>query len=400
VTAFSQKQRETALKKLADILESEFFRGSQRCCHFLEYTVRYVLDGRPIDELKERTLGVEVFHKAGDYDTAQDNIVRVTANEVRKRLAQYYGNEHGARTLTIQIPSGAYAASLQWVDEEPQSQIAVATAIEPVPADPGAESPRVSRDSRRAWLIAAAACLILLAALATYAALLHIRSTDVVAGVWSPILDSPRPAFICISQPVAYRPNSNMDSPLGPDDKMVEMPDAFVGTGDAFALADIAKLLSTRGKDWQLIPGNSTPSQTLLAGPIVLIGVHANRWTPAMTESLRFYFGIENAIYDRSHPNLKWSLDHLSSDWKTNEDYALVSRFINPGSGQPVIVIAGLTNAGIEAAGEFLTNRDLLASALRDAPQDWQHKNFQFVLHTKIIGNTPERPTVVATNYW
>jgi hypothetical protein len=59
-----------------------------------------------------------------------------------------------------------------------------------------------------------------------------------------------------------------------------------------------------------------------------------------------------------------------------------------------------LTNAGIEAAGEFLTNRDLLASALRDAPQDWQHENFQFVLHTKIIGNTPERPTVVATNYW
>jgi len=31
-----------------------------------------------------------------------------------------------------------------------------------------------------------------------------------------------------------------MDSPLGPDDKMVEMPDAFVGTCDAFALADIA----------------------------------------------------------------------------------------------------------------------------------------------------------------
>ena len=88
MTAFTQKQREIAMEGLANILESEYFRGSQRCCHFLDYSVRYVLDGRPIDELKERTLGIEVFHKAGDYDTAQDNIVRVTANEVRKRLAQ------------------------------------------------------------------------------------------------------------------------------------------------------------------------------------------------------------------------------------------------------------------------------------------------------------------------
>ena len=290
--------------------------------------------------------------------------------------------------MTIQIPSGAYAANLQWTEEEPQSQIPAAAAPEPAPPDPGAESSTVIRETGRVWLIAAT-CLILLGTLATIAVLRHMRSTDVVEGVWSPILESPRPAFICISQSVAYRPNSKMDSPVGPGDKMVEMPDAFVGTGDAFALADISKLLSTRGKDWQLIPGNSTPSQTLLAGPIILIGVHANKWTPAMTESLRFYFGIDNAIYDRSNPNLKWSLDHLSSDWKTNEDYALVSRFINPGSGQPVIVIAGLTNAGTEAAGEFLTNRDLLAEALRNATGDWQHRNFQFVLHTKIIGNTP-----------
>jgi hypothetical protein len=399
VTAFSQKQREIALERLADILESEFFRASQRCCHFLDYSVRYVLDGRPIDELKERTLGIEVFHKAGDYDTAQDNIVRVTANEVRKRLAQYYGHERGDRTLTIQLPTGTYAASLQWIEEEPLAQVPAAAAAESAPQNPSTEN---SKDVRRPWTAWAIviACLILVSAMATVAVQKHMRSTDVVEGVWSPMLDSPKPVFICISQPVAYRPDSNMDSPIGPDDHMVEMPDAFVGTGDAFALGDIARFLSTRGKDWQLIPGNSTPSQTLLAGPIVLIGVHANKWTPAMMESLRFYFGINNAIYDRSNPNIKWSLDNLSSDWKTNEDFALVSRFTNPGSGQPVIVIGGLTNAGTEAGGEFLTNRDLLSQALRNAPKDWQHKNFQFVLHTKIIGNTPERPTVVATNYW
>jgi len=42
------------------------------------------------DNLKERTLGVEVFHRTPDYDTNLDPVVRLCAGEVRKRIAQYY----------------------------------------------------------------------------------------------------------------------------------------------------------------------------------------------------------------------------------------------------------------------------------------------------------------------
>jgi hypothetical protein len=399
VTAFTHIQREIALEGLAHVLESEYFRGSQRCCHFLDYSVRYVLDGRPIDELKERTLGIEVFHKAGDYDTAQDNIVRVTANEVRKRLAQYYGDDHRDRKLAIQLPSGSYAASLHWTVEDTPEQVPAALANEAKAQVPEKNQTGGIPLSRTVWQIAA---LCVLAVGIAVAAIFYwqIRSRDMLRGVWSPVLESPKVAVICISQPVAYRPMSNMDVPVGSEDRMMPVPDAFVGTGDAFALADVAGLLSKLGKDWQLLPGNSTPSNTLLAGPIILIGVHANRWTPTITKNLRFFFGVENAIYDRSDPRVKWSLDQLTPDWKTSEDYALVSRFTNPGSGQPVIVIAGLTNFGTQAAGDFLTNQSLLSEAMQRAPKDWKHKNFQFVLHTQIIGNSPERPSVIAANFW
>jgi hypothetical protein len=365
----------------------------------LEYSVRYVLDGRPIDELKERTLGIEVFHKAGDYDTAQDNVVRVTANEVRKRLAQYYGDDHHNRSLTIQLPSGAYAASLHWNEETSSPLVPATPKTAPSSADAGRSDTGVVRRRGIGWQIAVA-CLIAVAALSALVFYRQMRAKDMVRGLWSPVLESPKVAVICISQPVGYRPKSNMDVPLGATDLMIPMPDAFVGTGDAFALADVAGLLSKLGKEWQLLPGNSTPSNTLMAGPIILIGVHANKWTPAVMENLRFFFGVENAIYDRSNPKIKWSLDHLTPDWKTSEDYALVSRFTNPGSGQPVIVIAGLTNFGTQAAGDFITNQGLLSEALENAPKDWKHKNFQFVLHTQIIGNSPERPTVIASNYW
>jgi hypothetical protein len=412
----TETQRTAVLAELHRILESEFFRGSQRCSRFLEYSVRYVLEERPIDELKERIIGIEVFRKASDYDTAQDNIVRVTANEVRKRLAQYYGQENVPGGLVIQLPSGSYGVTLRWTDgvtslAEPGVVPISTPAVAPVAPELPSPQPAVilpeltvpentaPRSRPRRWWAALAGGLvaaILLGLLAYRGA----QARDVVQGVWSPILESPRVLVISIAQPLAYRPASNTNSLVGPDDRMVPLPDAFVGTGDAFALADIVKLLSSRQKEWQLLAGNSTPSQALLAGPIVLIGDHSNRWTPDMMDNLRFYFGETNQIYDRSRSGVSWSLDHLSPDWKTGEDYAIVSRFTSPGTGQPVIVIGGLTNFGTEAAGVFITNQNLLSEALRSAPSDWRRKNFQFVLHTKIIGNTPERPTVVASNFW
>jgi hypothetical protein len=61
--------------------------------------------------------------------------------------------------------------------------------------------------------------------------------------------------------------------------------------------------------------------------------------------------------------------------------------------------VAGINNPGMQAAGEFVANPEMLAAALRSAPRDWKGKNFQFVLHSKVIGNTPEHPTVIASYF-
>jgi hypothetical protein len=90
----------------------------------------------------------------------------------------------------------------------------------------------------------------------------------------------------------------------------------------------------------------------------------------------------------------------VSPEGDATEDYAIVSRFLSPKTGEPVIVVAGLVNSGTQAAGEFIANKEMLAAALRGAPKDWEGKNLQFVLHSKVIGSTPEHPTVVATYFW
>ncbi len=74
---------------------------------FLRFVIDQTLLGRP-ELLKERTLGIEIFGRDADYDTASDPIVRVTATEIRKRIAQYYQEPGHETELRLSLPSGSY----------------------------------------------------------------------------------------------------------------------------------------------------------------------------------------------------------------------------------------------------------------------------------------------------
>src|ERR1700756_5703671 len=104
---FSEEERSAIHEQLERLLASPFFSHSRRFPSFLRYVIEKTLAGQE-DELKERTLGVEIFGRQADYDTASDPIVRVTAAEIRKRIAQYYqtpGHEHEIR---ISLQAGGY----------------------------------------------------------------------------------------------------------------------------------------------------------------------------------------------------------------------------------------------------------------------------------------------------
>ena len=92
---------------LRQVLESPAFRGSRRCQQFLRHIVEKALVSH-YDDLKERTLGVELFGRSPTYDTGEDAIVRVTASDVRKRLHPVLRVETTS-AIRIDIPSGSYA---------------------------------------------------------------------------------------------------------------------------------------------------------------------------------------------------------------------------------------------------------------------------------------------------
>src|SRR5580658_6297875 len=95
------------LEQMQRLVNNPFFSHSKRFPSFLRFVVEQTLAGNA-ENIKERTLGIEVFGRDAEYDTASDPIVRVTAAEVRKRLAQYYQDAAHEHELRITLPSGSY----------------------------------------------------------------------------------------------------------------------------------------------------------------------------------------------------------------------------------------------------------------------------------------------------
>ena len=104
---------EAVRDELSRVLAHSLFRNSRRYPSLLRHIVERTLEGRAAD-LKERTLGVEVFGRDANYDTNVDPIVRISACEIRKRLTQFYQQDPSSGELRIELPLGSYVAEFPY----------------------------------------------------------------------------------------------------------------------------------------------------------------------------------------------------------------------------------------------------------------------------------------------
>jgi hypothetical protein len=106
---------DTVRAHVARITSSELFAGAERLCRFLSFTVESKLNGREAD-VKEYTLGREVFDRGEDYDPRLDPIVRVEARRLRSRLLEYYDGPGREEPLRIEYPKGSYLPRIHACD--------------------------------------------------------------------------------------------------------------------------------------------------------------------------------------------------------------------------------------------------------------------------------------------
>ena len=378
---------------LRQLCQAQPFRTSSRSIRFLTYVVEETLSGHK-ENLKERSIGMAVFNRPADYDSESDPVVRQAAAEVRKRLLQFYAGPGTHHRLRIDIPHGSYAACFHNLE---------------LPS--GTVPPKPNSRNQWAWkLLGVAALAVAATCTRTFRALYQHSLLEMF---WEPVLSDPSPVLLCIGKGSGFRndrPVTTTSRNFGTSDQQVTTAmlehDLNVHAVDALVLARVSAFLAQKRKPLLLRYVNQVSFAELRESPALMIGAFNNNWSLALTGELRYRFrdsdnGRDEWIEDTMHPGVRnWALTNIPADGNIPEDYGIVTRVLNPSTGRMLVVLAGLTYHATMAAGEFVTNPQSLESARALLPKNWQSKNLEIVLATKITANSNGPPSVIAAQVW
>jgi hypothetical protein len=405
------------------ILQDPSFRSSKRSVQFLKYVVEKTLDGQA-EQIKERTIGVEVFGRRPSYDTNEDHVVRTAAVELRKRLTIYYSNEKHRTELRMSLVPGSY---IPHFTSPPQNSEIVATNSHKVPTDYieprvvtptsleshtaiEAATPSTARNRHlnRSYLIYMVVTSALLLCVLGYR---WLSPTNAQNLFWKPVLETPGSVLLAVGDvpngpPTLSVPTGDQEYPIPIVQKT---PSQIVPFGDAVTIARVVGTLESKGKNVIIRREGASSFSDLREGAVVLVGAFNNEWSLRLTRQLRYSLALDSDkhliyIRDAKNPSSRsWSWatnlprDHQgSAGHPVLQDYALVSRIWNSDTGHVVVVIGGLYTYGTEAAGEFLTKPQLMQEIARAVPLADPHRNLQIVLATTVTDDAAGPPRIVA----
>ncbi len=406
-TPTTEAEHSAVLREMDRLLGSRHFRNSKRYPALFEHIIRETLAGNA-DSLKERVLGVAVFHRPADYDANADPIVRVTAGEVRKRIAQFYHEEVSAEEVYIDLRPGSYVPEFFPVVHggmETKQPFSLPLSVA------AAESPAISAKGRSPWRLSAVALAsgVLLAAI-LLTAFSPWQASDQRTQMWYPLLNSPAPVLVVVGQPhLAPSENSPVLSVYQ------HGPASELELADAIAMAHLSNVLDAHHHLYQITGVGSTSLSDLRKGPAILVGGFNNPWSLRILSPLRFSLRAAGSgsigeisaspqvlqIADRKNQaGSPWTVDFDQPISAMTHDYAIIARFQANMTDGEVMVIAGLGSGGTESASKFVSSAAYMTELARQAPRNWRSMNMEAVVETEVIGGRAGHPHIIAAEFW
>jgi len=424
---------------LNEITEGPAFKGSPRSAQFLEYIVGQSATGKIVD-LKERTIGVELFGRTPAYDTGEDAIVRVTASDVRKRLIQHYSGVGSASEFRISLPSGGYVPELIHISKAGTEVLAYPLSLEENPvAVSGAESfagvtpKNGATSSWKYWTLPVLGVIAI--ALGTTLSIVNRpgrivtparRAWGTNSAPWATLFDGSRRVLIVASDPnieeiqrISHSSLSLSDyanqfylppgtSNLSPS-QIFFMKEILRGNKisafDGSIIANLAslmppgqsRLLVKAARNFRVKDLQTDENFVFLGSP------RSNPWTSMFDPVLDFQFAFDNKtqrefIHD-VHPGKEEHSDYIptAGGFDTGDSFAIISVFHNPGYGGWVLIIAGASGEGTEAAGNLVADPARWAGILQSChlPQNSSPQSLQVLLHLETMAGSPSAVNAV-----
>jgi hypothetical protein len=412
------------------VASSAQFRRSARLRDFLVYVGGQSLkEGRP--EIHEQEIGAKVFGRAPSYDRSQDNIVRVNATELRKRIELYFSTEGAHETLVLEIPRGGYKPVFhrRLVDKMPVP----ASPVEAAPVEDLRKAPEilVRSSASRAYLPwgAVAGVLAILCAVLLQQNLALRSSTALWAGrpeveaFWKDFVKGQQQidivlpdASVTLSEEMTHQRMMLSDymnhtyvtqqeaASLSPD-RASDLRDLFghnlVTLGDFHAAQEILALTPLVSSMRLVLSRYYTPDSIQRNSFILLGGRKANPWMGLFDEQMNFSVDSDGPNHEprvtNRHPQAGEQATYAA--WTDTSGsttvYSVVAYMPNLSHTGSVIVLAGTDSSATSAAAGFLTSEDSLARFRRTLHTE-KYPYFEVLLKSSRVGGTLFSSDVVA----
>jgi hypothetical protein len=369
------------------VASSRYLNRSVRLRDLLLYLTDRAVDG-DAGEVHEQEVGHAVFGRPANYDTTSDNIVRVHASMLRKRLDQYFAAEGAAEPLILEIPKGNYAPHFR-EREEPAVETPLALAIAPAPtAEP---QPRIAD-----WRIPALVILCLLFAASTAFLLWNRRepisaiapAAPTVRMFWSQVFQPARTTDIVLDdaavglfQELTGKPVSLSD--YFDRDYLRSLPAAAAAANlDPQTASEIVLKRQASYSNvtflWKIaqIPGLGPHFQSprfardysfreLKSDNALLLGTgRANPWIEPFEPKMSLHWA-----YDKTANNYyPVDLRPGAPNYQHADGYFSIALLPNLGSGGNVLIVSSTGGSAINAGAEFLADEKALAALRQKLP--------------------------------
>lgn len=398
------------------IAESNGFARAQRLRDFLLYICRSALSNHA-GEIHEQQVGVDVFGRRPGYNPAEDNIVRVEARELRKRLDRYFSGEGKSEPFRISVPKGSYVPHFEPMVTPPATQLAMGLF-------PDTPQPR---RLIRFWHVL---LVVLLGAIAVLVATRwNLRGTRADgpnansvladAGVWASLFPTRAPLSIVVADAALVLVEDITGQRVSLEDYQNRSYQRNLKSGDVSLIAgrpytDLADVMVTSKILAAVQPEGFRPLvryprdlivRDLDRGNLIFLGsAYSDPWIDEFDPQTNFRVVRDAAtgalcFANKSpHPGElpQYCARQLPSQGE--ETYGLVTFLPNLQQTGNVLILEGTTGAGTEATGDFITN-PRYASRLRsflDLRSGARLPYFQILLKTIVLDNTPGQLQVIS----
>lgn len=405
--------RAQCFQQIEKLTKSHSLHSSESLCKLLRYLAEHSLD-HPGIALKEYQIATEVLGRPAGFDPQSDSTVRVQAGRLRIKLAEYYGQEGIDDPILVEIPRGSYALTFT-----PRPSKAGASAPTLVAVEPLEHKPVLS--SNRGWAIAVLVLSVLLAASLVASAILLAQRPRLQSAAsqdappphlqlfWNRFVASPQQPWVIFSNgSFVGRPETGMRYFNPSSDERAFIMDHYTGVGEVLAIHQLDHVFEILNRPLRVKRGALFSLDDAKNNDLIFVG------SPSENLTLLDIPGTEDFVFQRidsgprkgdlavinvhPQPGEQKFFVGTPPNQPTTEDYAIVSLLPGLDPSRSILILAGATTFGTQAAVEYVCREDDLKNLFQhlNVSTAAELKPFEAVLRVKIVHGVPVTTDLIA----